>query len=107
MPLALGGSGRRYRLCLPAGAVKPPFISGYAGAKTKTPSGPCSAREGVRIFGAPSIVPCGGAGDMFTLLNNLLLPRGISCSPNRWFTHATTRRVGGAPLYPAVRLTVN
>ena len=24
MPLSLGGSGRLYRLCLPAGAVKPP-----------------------------------------------------------------------------------
>jgi hypothetical protein len=43
----LGRERAAYHLCLPAGAVKPPFISGYAGAKTKTPFGPCSAREGV------------------------------------------------------------
>ncbi len=67
MPLPSGGSGRLYRLCLPAGAVKPPFISGYAGIKTKTPSGPCSAREGVRIFGAPTIGAAGGPGELLTL----------------------------------------
>ncbi len=38
MPLASGGSGRLDRLCLPAGAVKPPFISSHVGLKIKTPS---------------------------------------------------------------------
>ena len=28
-----------------------------------------------------------------TSVNNLLLPCGVIRSPNRWFTHATTRRV--------------
>ncbi len=59
------------------------------------------------MFGAPSIVPCGGPGAMLRPGNNLVLPRGVIRSPRSEITHATTRRIAGMPQYRADLSVVN
>lgn len=77
--LTLGGSGRLYRLCLPAGAVKPPFTF-----QKKPPSGPYIAREGVRVSSAPPKNCRGWArGAMITPVSFLSCLRGAFYSPDR------------------------
>ena len=106
MPPSSAGSGRLDRLCLPAGAVRPPYLcivvqgglcissslialllNSLHGLfptrvrKAQRLPGPCSAREGVKISGAPTIVPEVGRGLSLPRFH-AVLPVGACCSPH-------------------------
>jgi len=74
----LGGSRGSYTTTGAISKASRPRVQALPGvrpSKIKTPPGPCSAREGVRMCGAPTILPEVGYG--------LCLPRFQSCISRR------------------------